>query len=36
LLGGDKTENDRWYETFVPTADRIYDRHLNERKRKRE
>jgi hypothetical protein len=28
LLGGDKTGNDRWYETFVPIADGIYDRHL--------
>ncbi len=22
LIGGDKTGNDRWYETFVPIADR--------------
>ena len=28
LIGGDKTGDDRWYETFVPLADRIYDRHL--------
>lgn len=30
LIGGDKTGNDRWYEEFVPKADRIYDRHLQE------
>jgi hypothetical protein len=28
LLGGDKTGDDRWYETFVPIADRLYDEHL--------
>jgi hypothetical protein len=28
LLGGDKTGDDRWYETFVPVADRLYDQHL--------
>jgi hypothetical protein len=28
LIGGDKTGNDRWYEEFVPRADRLYDRHL--------
>ena len=28
LIGGDKTGNDRWYEEFVPLADRLYDRHL--------
>ena len=30
LLGGDKTGDDRWYEKFVPVADRLYDEHLNE------
>jgi hypothetical protein len=30
LIGGDKTGNDRWYETFVPIADRLYDAHLNQ------
>lgn len=30
LIGGDKTGNDRWYETFVPLADRLYQRHLDE------
>ena len=28
LLGGDKTGDDRWYETNVPVADRLYDKHL--------
>jgi hypothetical protein len=30
LIGGDKTGNDRWYESFVPIADRLYDEHLKE------
>jgi len=33
LLGGDKTGDDRWYEKFVPVADRLYDRHLAELKK---
>lgn len=28
LLGGDKTGDDRWYERFVPVADRLYEAHL--------
>jgi hypothetical protein len=28
LIGGDKTGDDRWYETFVPLADRLFDEHL--------
>lgn len=28
LIGGDKTGDDRWYETYVPIADRLYDEHL--------
>ena len=28
LIGGDKTGNDRWYEIFVPRADRLYDEHI--------
>jgi len=28
LIGGDKTGNDRWYEEFVPLADRIFAQHL--------
>ncbi len=30
LIGGDKTGNDRWYEEYVPRADAIYDKHLQE------
>ena len=28
LIGGDKSGNNRWYEEFVPRADRLYDKHL--------
>jgi hypothetical protein len=28
LIGGDKTGDERWYETNVPLADELYDRHL--------
>jgi hypothetical protein len=30
LIGGDKTGNARWYEEFIPRADAIYSRHLEE------
>ena len=30
LIGGDKTGDDRWYETHVPVADRLYDEHLTQ------
>ena len=30
LIGGDKTGNDRFYEGMIPTADRLYDEHLQE------
>ena len=33
LLGGDKTGNDRWYEEFVPVADKLYDDHVASLKR---
>jgi len=33
LVGGDKTGNDRWYEEFVPVADRLFDEHLASLKR---
>jgi hypothetical protein len=29
-IGGDKTGNDRWYDIFVPIADRLYSQHLDE------
>lgn len=28
LIGGNKTGDGRWYETFIPIADRLYDEHL--------
>ena len=30
LIRGDKTGEGRWYEVFVPIADRLYDRHIEE------
>jgi len=28
LIGGDKTGNDRFYDQYVPMADKLYDAHL--------
>jgi hypothetical protein len=36
LIGGDKTGNDRWYEEYVPIADRLYDKHLETLKKEGE
>lgn len=33
LIGGDKTGNDRFYEEYVPRADKIYEDHLSQMKR---
>lgn len=30
LIGGDKTGDDRFYEKYIPRADKIYERHLEE------
>ncbi|KXW57177.1 hypothetical protein FEMY_23030 [Ferrovum myxofaciens] len=30
LIAGDKTGDDRWYDTNVPIADRLYDEHLEQ------
>lgn len=30
LIGGDKTGQDRWYDTYVSIADRLYDEHLKQ------
>jgi hypothetical protein len=30
LIGGEKTGDDRWYEKFVPAADRLFEKHLLE------
>ena len=35
LIGGEKTGNPRWYEEFVPIADRPYDEHLAELEREK-
>ncbi len=32
ILGGNKTGTDRWYETFVPRADKLFDEHLQQLK----
>ena len=28
LIGGDKTGDNRWYDTHIPIADQLYDEHL--------
>ncbi|MFI4936965.1 MAG: type II toxin-antitoxin system RelE/ParE family toxin [Candidatus Berkiellales bacterium] len=28
LIGGDKTGNNRWYDIYVPIADKLYDEHI--------
>lgn len=33
LIGGNKAGNTRWYEQFVPLADRLYDEYLKEIRR---
>jgi hypothetical protein len=33
LIGGDKTGNNRWYETYAPTADRLYDDYIEQLKK---
>lgn len=33
LIGGNKGGDDRWYDTMIPIADRLYDEHLKELKR---
>jgi hypothetical protein len=30
LIGGEKTGNDRFYQQYVPLADKLYDEHLEE------
>jgi hypothetical protein len=30
LIGGDKTGDPNWYDRFVPIADELFDRHLEE------
>jgi hypothetical protein len=33
LIGGDKTGNDRFYEAYIPVADRLFDTYLEEIRR---
>jgi hypothetical protein len=33
LIGGQKTGSGRWYETYLPLADRLYDEHLEQLKK---
>ena len=33
LIGGDKTGDNRFYETYLPIADRLYDEHVQELRR---
>ena len=33
LIGGDKTSNKRFYDEYVPIADRLYDQYLAELRR---
>lgn len=36
LIGGDKTGDNRWYEKFVPQADKLFDAHLAESRGKKD
>jgi hypothetical protein len=33
LIGGKKAGNERWYDEYVPIADKLYDEHLDTLKR---
>lgn len=30
LIGGDKTGDDRWYDSHIPVADQLYDQHIEQ------
>lgn len=36
LIGGDKHGNKKWYDEFVPIADKLFDQHLEELRREEE
>lgn len=36
LVGGDKHGNKKWYEEFVPIADNLFDKHLEELEKEEE
>jgi hypothetical protein len=33
LIGGRKSGDDRWYDEYIPKADKLYDEHLESLKR---
>jgi len=33
LIGGKKTGNDRWYDEYVPIADKLYEQHIADLKK---
>lgn len=33
LIGGDKTGDNRFYERYIPIADRLYDEYIEELRR---
>jgi hypothetical protein len=35
LVGGDKSGNNKWYQEYVPRADKVFDEHLEQLKRER-
>ena len=35
LVGGNKCGDDRWYDKYIPIADKLYDVHLQTLKRKK-
>ena len=36
LVGGDKTGDERWYDVYVPIADRLFEEHLKTIEREKE
>ena len=36
LLGGDKTDDPKWYDKFVPIADDLFDQHLRQLEKERQ
>ncbi|MBM3610794.1 MAG: addiction module toxin RelE [Alphaproteobacteria bacterium] len=35
LIGGNKKGNKRWYEIYIPIADKLYEEHLKELKKEK-
>jgi hypothetical protein len=33
LIGGNKTGDSNWYKTYLPIADNLYEKHLEELKK---